>query len=129
MSYCRKFGDGPFFLFIRHVLRHGGSDGLQHVTTTSGAASQGLVYPISARLVWGGGWLQQMGFVDFAGAIWPSVQTLEILGNTWDFLSDGCLMLLTVATPVSLTSLAGSATVHLVGAVSALARFPGFTVL
>ncbi len=27
----------------------------------------GLVYPISARLVWGGGWLQQMGFVDFAG--------------------------------------------------------------
>lgn len=44
-------------------------------------ASQGLVYPISARLVWGGGWLQQMGFVDFAGAIWPSVQmTLEIPG-------------------------------------------------
>jgi len=28
----------------------------------------GLVYPISARLVWGGGWLQQMGFVDFAGS-------------------------------------------------------------
>lgn len=46
------------------------------------------------------------------------------LGNTWDLLSDGCLKLLTVA--VSLTSLAGSATVHLVGAVSALARFPGF---
>jgi len=28
----------------------------------------GVVYPISARLVWGGGWLQQMGFVDFAGS-------------------------------------------------------------
>ncbi|CAK9004216.1 unnamed protein product [Durusdinium trenchii] len=28
----------------------------------------GLVYPISARLVWGHGWLQQMGFVDFAGS-------------------------------------------------------------
>ena len=29
--------------------------------------SPGLVYPVSARLVWGDGWLAQIGFVDFAG--------------------------------------------------------------
>ncbi|CAJ1340019.1 unnamed protein product [Effrenium voratum] len=28
----------------------------------------GLVYPVSARLVWGDGWLAQIGFVDFAGS-------------------------------------------------------------
>ncbi len=28
----------------------------------------GLIYPIVGHWVWGGGWLQQMGFVDFAGA-------------------------------------------------------------
>jgi hypothetical protein len=77
---CRKFGDGRFFYLFATLfamLVRMGYNMLQPLST----ASQGLVYPISARLVWGGGWLQQMGFVDFAGAIWPSVQmTLEIPG-------------------------------------------------
>eukprot|EP00438_Fugacium_kawagutii_P017792 Skav205875 [mRNA] locus=scaffold766:227242:256068:+ [translate_table: standard] len=48
-----------------------------------------LVYPISARLVWGGGWLQQIGFVDFAGAVEPvgniprAPFATGTLGNPW----------------------------------------------
>ncbi|MEX2027248.1 MAG: ammonium transporter, partial [Pirellulaceae bacterium] len=29
----------------------------------------GLIYPISGMWKWGGGWLNQMGFVDFAGSV------------------------------------------------------------
>ena len=40
--------------------------GKQHASSD---VRRGVVYPISARLVWGGGWLQQMGFIDFAGRL------------------------------------------------------------
>lgn len=33
------------------------------------AVITGLIYPISGMWMWGGGWLKQMGFVDFAGSI------------------------------------------------------------
>lgn len=39
----------------------------------------GLVYPISAHLVWGNGWLEQLGFVDFAGLNSNSFFKREIL--------------------------------------------------
>ncbi|CAE7359455.1 unnamed protein product [Symbiodinium sp. KB8] len=29
----------------------------------------GLLYPICAYLAWGNGWLQELGFVDFAGSV------------------------------------------------------------
>ena len=32
------------------------------------AVISGLIYPIEAHWVWGGGWLSQMGFHDFAGS-------------------------------------------------------------
>lgn len=28
----------------------------------------GMIYPVAARWCWGGGWLQELGFVDFAGS-------------------------------------------------------------
>ncbi|CAK8991498.1 unnamed protein product [Durusdinium trenchii] len=33
------------------------------------AVMTGVLYPICAHLSWGNGWLQQMGFVDFAGSV------------------------------------------------------------
>lgn len=33
------------------------------------AVITGLIYPVSGMWMWGGGWLKQMGFVDFAGSI------------------------------------------------------------
>ena len=28
----------------------------------------GVIYPVAASWVWGGGWLSEMGFADFAGS-------------------------------------------------------------
>ena len=62
-----------------------GSDVLQPLLSSF---PQGLVYPISARLVWGDGWLQQMGFVDFAGAMLTAnmVDMSDSVGKHGQFL-------------------------------------------
>lgn len=63
-------GRVAFFPYLALSTMMTGQDP-QNSTLSYGACTaamlSGLVYPISARLVWGGGWLQQMGFVDFAG--------------------------------------------------------------
>ena len=70
--YKALAGRVAFFPYLALSTMMTGQDP-QNSTLSYGACTaaavllSGLVYPISARLVWGGGWLQQMGFVDFAG--------------------------------------------------------------
>lgn len=46
------------------LLRNGQNSALISCTLSSFL----LIYPISGHWIWGGGWLAQMGFIDFAGS-------------------------------------------------------------
>ncbi len=47
----------------------------------------GIIYPISGSWIWGGGWLSERGFIDFAGSTavhslgaWAALAAIQILG-------------------------------------------------
>lgn len=47
----------------------------------------GVIYPISGSWIWGGGWLAELGFIDFAGSTtvhslgaWAALAAIQILG-------------------------------------------------
>src|SRR5918999_1969124 len=56
-----------------------------------------IIYPIGGHWVWGGGWLSQMGFLDFAGSTvvhsvggWSALAGVIVLGpRLGKYLADG----------------------------------------
>lgn len=50
------------------------------------AVISAVIYPIEAHWVWGGGWLQQMGYVDFAGS-----SVIHMVGGIGSIIGAGML--------------------------------------